>query len=143
MHEGNKVICVQFQKLYGQVSEENKQLRIDNGELLQGLNQEMHALQLENSRLQGQLERTERDLAGARLAAQEAPTTTEPAVLPATSKDDDLGDLKEGENIFELQIVMAELNVAAHVTTFFSVDFFDHATQVGDFNSPGVAFSRG
>lgn len=123
--------AVQYQRLYGQVSEENKSLRVENGGLLHGLNKEMQALQLENSRLHAQLERAEKDLAAARLAATEAaqPTTAaEPCTR--TAPEDDLPDLNPDENIFELQIVMAELTVGPAVTTFFTLDFFDHATQV-------------
>lgn len=122
---------MQYQRLYGQVAEENRRLRTENGDLLQGLNKEMQALQLENSRLQAQLERSERDLAAARLAASEASAA---AVAPEQSTNvapaEDMGDLRPDENIFELQIVMAELNVGPNVTTFFTLDFFDHATQV-------------
>lgn len=122
---------VQYQKLYGQVAEENKHLRSENGDLLQGLNQEMQTMQLENSRLQAQLERAERDLAAARLAATEATSmTVPPAQAAQAASDDDLDALKPDENIFELQIVMAELSVEPSVTTFFTLDFFDHATQV-------------
>eukprot|EP00892_Ulva_mutabilis_P010113 jgi/Ulvmu1/7474/UM037_0017.1 len=121
-----------YQRLYGQVSEENKRLRVENGGLLQGLNKEMQALQLENSRLQAQLERAERDLATARLAACEAAQLVAAASEPGTkaAAEDELGDLNPDENILELQIVMAELTVGPAVTTFFTLDFFDHATQV-------------
>lgn len=131
VHPWERAVSVQYQKLYGQVAEENRRLRTENGDLLQGLNKEMQALQLENSRLQAQLERAERDLAAARLAATEASAA---AVAPEPSthvaRDEDMGDLQSDENIFELQIVMAELTVGLHVTTFFTLDFFDHATQV-------------
>ena len=122
------------------MAEENKRLRAENGELLQGLNKEMQALQLENSRLQAQLERAERDLAAARLAATDAVKVTAPAVPSSeAAPEDELVDLNPNENIFELQIVLAELTVGPQVTTFFTLDFFDHATQVRPLPLPIVS----
>jgi hypothetical protein len=50
-------------------------------------------------------------------------TTNEPA-------NSDLDGIAEDQNLFEVRIEAAELEVAADVATFFTIDFYDHPTQV-------------
>jgi hypothetical protein len=120
--------ALQYQKLYREVADENLRLRTENGDISQALNGEMLALQNENRKLQSQLEVAESDLIKASSAFME--TAHEQHKKVQEAGEDEIDNLQADENIFEVQIIEGSLNVDSQVNTFFTLDFYDHATQV-------------
>lgn len=117
---------MQYTKLYQEVKDENMRLRAQNGDISQALNQEMRALQRDNCKLQQLLEKAESDLR----KLLETPNDQPVMVGDVESGESDLAGLQPDENIFEVRIEEGELSVDSQVSTFLTLDFFDHATQV-------------
>jgi DNA repair exonuclease SbcCD ATPase subunit len=119
-------MSMQFKKLYQEVKDENLKLRTQNGDISQALNQEMRALQRDNCKLQQLLERAESDLRNLMEKSNDQPVK----VREVETGESDLAGLQPDENVFEVKIESGELNVDSEVSTFLTLDFFDHATQV-------------
>jgi DNA replication initiation complex subunit (GINS family) len=117
---------VQYTKLYQEVKDENLQLRTQNGDISQALNQEMRALQRDNCKLRQLLEKAESELRN----LMEKPNHQVVKAADSDSGESDLAGLQPDENIFEVRIEEGELSVDSQVSTFLTLDFFDHATQV-------------
>jgi DNA repair exonuclease SbcCD ATPase subunit len=119
-------MSMQFKKLYQEVKDENLKLRTQNGDISQALNQEMRALQRDNCKLQQLLERAESDLRNLMEKSNDQPVKAR----EVETGESDLAGLQPDENVFEVKIESGELNVDSEVSTFLTLDFFDHATQV-------------
>ena len=117
---------MQYKKLYQEVKDENMRLRAHNGDISQALHQEMRALQRDNCKLQQLLEKAESD----NRKLIDTPADGSGPTSAVETGESDLAGLQPDENIFEVRIEEGELSVDSQVSTFLTLDFFDHATQV-------------
>ena len=131
--------AMQYKKLYARVTAENEQLRADNGDLLRNVSSHSDSLRAENERLLARLDRLQQEIDKLRKlleAAQSGGTTGGGAnvggeiVEGGGASKEDLEGVGEDQNLFELRIERADLEVSVDVGTFFTVDFYDHPTQV-------------
>jgi septal ring factor EnvC (AmiA/AmiB activator) len=128
---------VQYKKMYEGLKEENDKLRAENGDLLCGLHAHADTLRADNERLKARLDRAQQELArqrrlidGGAAAAQMPGNEVSPSAGAAANGVKDLEGVAEDQNLFEVRIEKAELDVGAEVGTFVTVDFYDHLTQV-------------
>ena len=138
---------MQYKKLYTGVSAENEQLRAENGDLLRGLSAHSDALRAENARLHARLDRAQQELDKLRKLLEAAQrggggggggAAADDKAAEGVSKAD-LEGVGEDQNLLELRIERADLEVSVDVGTFFTVDFYDHPTQVRGCARPCVA----
>jgi hypothetical protein len=136
---------MQYKQLYEGLKIENEKLRAENGDLLCGLHAHADTLRADNERLKSRLDRTQQELErqrqlldGATAAAEMRRGAEAEAVPAAGASSKVLEGVSDEQNLFELRIERAELNVGADVGTFVTVDFYDHLTQVQRFGTSAV-----
>ena len=124
---------MQFKQLYQQVANENQELRTNNGALARGYDDTVEQLRKEASQLKVLADKHRQTIAeqqkyiDALRRGQDVPPLS--ADAPALD-DKELEDVPKDCNLFEVKIDAAELDVVADVGTFFTLDFYDHPTQV-------------
>lgn len=127
----------QYKQLYYELKSENDKLRTENGDLLCAQQAHVDQLHSENDRLKARLDRAQQELQrarqpqdGASAARDRSSADVQHQEAAAAASGADLEGVADDQNLFELRIEGAELNVGADVGTFVTVDFYDHLTQV-------------